>query len=379
MAAINRCLLGGFCLLIAGHTVSAAVLPEDRADVLYHHYDGGGVEVTGPSILVRKGDNKSFSVSGNYYVDSISSASIDVLSQGSAYSEERTQTSLSADYLHADTIMSVSYSNSDESDYTADTGSFSITQSMFGDLTTVTLGYVYGSDDVRRNGDAGFSGEVQRQQFQLSLSQVLTKKLILAVNFENVTEEGFLNNPYRSVRYVDAGSAIGYSFEAERYPSTRTSNALSARLRYHLPYRAALGLGYRYFTDDWDIDAHSLEVDYTHPMSDLWSFELFYRYYTQSEADFYSDLFPRENHQNFLARDKELSEFNDHSLGAGVSYKVLREGWGIIDRATINASYRRIWFQYEDFRDLTVGGAVGEEPVYDFSADVFQLYFSAWF
>ena len=32
----------------------AGVLPEDRADVLYHRYDGGGVTIHGPSVLVRK-------------------------------------------------------------------------------------------------------------------------------------------------------------------------------------------------------------------------------------------------------------------------------------------------------------------------------------
>ena len=30
------------------------VLPDDRADLLYHYYDGGGVTIDGPSLLVRK-------------------------------------------------------------------------------------------------------------------------------------------------------------------------------------------------------------------------------------------------------------------------------------------------------------------------------------
>ena len=35
-------------LISAGHA-GAKVLPEDRADVLYHGYDGGGVTIQGPS------------------------------------------------------------------------------------------------------------------------------------------------------------------------------------------------------------------------------------------------------------------------------------------------------------------------------------------
>ncbi|MCG7900178.1 MAG: hypothetical protein JAY85_17180, partial [Candidatus Thiodiazotropha weberae] len=40
--------------LLPGFSLFATVLPEDRADIMYHRYDGGGVEVDGPSILVRK-------------------------------------------------------------------------------------------------------------------------------------------------------------------------------------------------------------------------------------------------------------------------------------------------------------------------------------
>ena len=40
----------------------AGVLPEDRSDILYHLYDGGGVAIDGPSVLVRKKIGKSISV-----------------------------------------------------------------------------------------------------------------------------------------------------------------------------------------------------------------------------------------------------------------------------------------------------------------------------
>ncbi|MEW8432153.1 MAG: hypothetical protein G8D61_20695, partial [gamma proteobacterium symbiont of Ctena orbiculata] len=49
--------------------LQATVLPEDRADLMYHRYDGGGVEVDGPSILVRKSFGGNISLNANYYVD----------------------------------------------------------------------------------------------------------------------------------------------------------------------------------------------------------------------------------------------------------------------------------------------------------------------
>ncbi|MET0043277.1 MAG: hypothetical protein ABW100_07125 [Candidatus Thiodiazotropha sp. 6PLUC3] len=115
---------------IPGFGLFATVLPEDRADIMYHRYDGGGVEVDGPSILVRKSVSDSLSLNANYYVDSISSASVDVVSTASPYTEERTETSLSMDYLHNKTLMSLALTKSDESDYLSDTGSFTISHDI---------------------------------------------------------------------------------------------------------------------------------------------------------------------------------------------------------------------------------------------------------
>ena len=46
--------LAGTVLLYCSLTARAGVLPDDRADALYHSYDGGGVEITGPSLMVLK-------------------------------------------------------------------------------------------------------------------------------------------------------------------------------------------------------------------------------------------------------------------------------------------------------------------------------------
>ncbi|MCU7920576.1 MAG: DUF3570 domain-containing protein [Candidatus Thiodiazotropha sp. (ex Dulcina madagascariensis)] len=366
-------------LLLFSVGLHATVLPEDRADVMYHRYDGGGVEVDGPSILVRKSIGQSVSLNANYYVDSISSASVDVVSTASGYTEERTETSLAMDYLHDKTLMSLSFTNSDESDYQAETGSFNISHDMFGDLTTVSLGYAVGNDDISRNGDDEFAASVKRQHYRIGLSQVLTKESILGVNWETISDEGFLNNPYRSYRFLDPLSEKGFGYLPERYPRTRTSNALALRLKYYLPYRAALSGEYRYFNDTWGISANNLEFAYTHPLEKDWVFDLRYRYYTQEAADFYSDLFSRQDQQNFLARDKELSSFESHSFGVGVSYAFNPTGWGFIDRGSLNFKLDYIRFNYDDFRDLTRGGVVGQEPVYSFSAHVVKAYLSVWY
>jgi hypothetical protein len=369
------------CLLVVP-ALRAGVLPEDRADALYHSYNGGGVEITGPSYLIRKGDNKRLSGTINYYVDSISSASIDVVTQGSPYNEQRTQWSGSLDYLHANTTMSANYSNSDESDYQSDTYGFSISQSMFGDLTTVTLGYSYGDDTITSTVDSAFEENADHKNYHISMTQILTKNLLLSLNYDGITDNGYLQNPYRNVLVLNDPNdpSAGANFNTpERYPDTRTSNAVSANFLYHLPYRAALKLGYRYFNDDWGIDGHTAEVGYTHPLWGRWILDIGFRYYQQTHADFYADLFDRPDQQNFMGRDKELSEFQDYTVGFALSYDLLDKGWGYIDKATLNFSYDHIWFQYEDFSDVRGGVIPPAASEYDFTADVVQVFGSIWY
>lgn len=371
-------LVSAVVLLGASGAGVPGVLPEDRADILYHLYDGGGVEIDGPSLLVRKQVGKSVSVVGNYYVDMVSSASIDVVTTASPYSEERKQYSVGMDYLHGNTTMTLGYTSSSESDFDATTYNFAVSQDMFGDLTTLTLSYALGDDVVGRSDDETFAEDNTRQQYGIGLTQILTRNLIATLNFETITDEGFLNNPYRSVRYADSGSPLGYSFEPELYPHTRTSNAIGLRTRYYLPYRAALQAEYRFFTDTWDIDAHTAALSYIHPMGP-WTYTVKYRWHDQTGAHFFRDLFSRPEETNFRGRDKELSPLTSQTLKLAASYEFLTDGWNFIDRGTVNFSVDLLTVDYHQFRDLTSGALVGGESLYALDADVYQLYFSFWY
>ena len=367
------------CLSLYLVDITAAVLPEDRADVLYHSYDGGGVEITGPSILVRKGFGDSVSGVINHYVDNVSSASIDVITTASPYTESRQENTIAADYLHDKTIMSLALTKSVEPDFDASTVSINFSQDMFGDLTTVNMGFAIGDNSISRNGDPNFSEQSSSRNYRLSVSQIISKDMIVAVAFETITDEGYLNNPYRSVRYEDASVPRGYSYQGEVYPRTRSSNALAVRARYYLPHRAAIHGNYRIYQDSWGIDANDLELGYTQRYGSNWIFEARIRYYQQSGADFYSDLFPFQDAQNFLARDKELSSFDELGIGAGVSYEFDNTNWRTFKRGSLNFYYDYIRFDYADFRDLTQAGSVGNEPLYSFNAVVIRVFASLWF
>ena len=366
----------------------AGVLPDDRFDVLYHHYNGGGMNIQGPSILVRKKIGDHVSLAGNYYVDNItghvdtiSGASVDAVSGASTYHEERKQASLSIDVLQGKTTYSAGYITGNENDYKARTAFASISEDMFGDLTTISFGFTRGWDKVGVVGQTATS-PLERRNWQLGLSQILTRNLLLGLNFETSESEGLLNNPYRLVRYISCGTpnARGYCTQPEQYPHTRTGNAGSGKLKYYLPWHAALDGNYRYYSDTWGIVAHTMELGYTQPLFRSWTLDTHARYYRQNHADFYADLFPYRDAQNFLARDRELATFKSLTLGVGAAWEFhwARLAW--LQKGALNLHWDRMRTKYDDYREDWLNGlAPGTEPLYTLNASVVQFFFSGWF
>jgi hypothetical protein len=362
----------------------ADVLPDDRADVMWDHWQGGGEEVQGPSVLVRKKFGDSLSIAANYYIDMISSASVDVLSTASPYKETRTQESLSADYLNGKTTYSLGYIQSNELDYHSKTAYFSVSESMFGDLTTVSFGGTLGWDQVYEHIHTptvnvyDFKGDADRRNWQASVSQVLTRNLLLSMNFETGESDGYLQSPYRSARYLASDGTV--QAEAEVYPDVRTGNAAALQLKYYLPWHAALGGSYRFYKDTWGIVAHTFGLDYTQPLFTSWTLNGRARYYRQGPADFYSDLFPYEDSQNFMARDRELAEYHDITLGATATWE-FHPGWPRwIEKGTMNLSYDRMSIDYADFRNYgRTGGSPIGVPLYSYDANITQFFISVWY
>ncbi len=380
--------LAALTALLLVRATSADVLPDDRADIFYSKYSGGGMDITGESVLVRKKVTEDFAVEANYFVDKVSGASVDVLSQASVIKDERKQKSGTLQYLHDKTIYTASYINSTERDYISNTTSFSLSQDMFGDLTTVTLGFSRSRDEVGENNGTAFLpkvswlGHAESLSYDVGVSQILTKNLIAGLTLNVIADDGYLANPYRAVIYADPSNPKGWSTASQVYPDTRTSTAIQGQAKYYLPYRAAVTGIYRYYHDTWGVTGNTYELDYTHPITNLWIFEGRLRYYKQGHAAFYSNVFPFADSQNFTARDQDLASAENTTIGAKVTYAFLPDGWKIFKRGTATLDISRINFHYldfSDFRDFQTGYVPGTEPLYHFDATVLQVYLSMFF
>lgn len=362
-AVTARLITGLVLFMLFASSSQAAVLAEDRADTMMHYYSGGGITASGPAVLVRKGNNKSYSAFASYYVDNVTSASIDVQAQASKYTEERNEIGLGIDYLYNDTITSFSYNTSEESDYLSDSFNLDMSQEFFNGMTTFNMGYSTASDTVKRV-DNDFSESLDRYRFRLGLSQILSKDWIASVNYENIAEKGFLNNPYRAARIFGA-------FVPEKYPSTRTSDAFAIRSLTYFDWRGSIRFDYRYFTDTWGIQGDTFEVGVSKYIGNKDVLELSLRLYSQSKASFYSDNFTAD--MLFMARDKELSTFSDTTVKVRYTYHMFERDSGFFSKANITGSVALINYQYDDFTRFDTG------ENYSYTAVVAQILLSLWY
>jgi hypothetical protein len=362
-----REMLGGFMAGSATTQASGAALPEDKAEAIFHVYDGGGVRATGPALLVRKSLMDRVSLSAQYYVDAVSNASIDVVTTASPFKENRTVWDMSVDTVVRDTTLSLGLSRSTEPDYVAEAFSLDASHEVFGGMTSVSLGFTRARDQVgkRESGVVNWIDTAAHWQYRAGLTQILSPRWLMSANFEAISDSGYLGSPYRAALVF--GAAL-----PERNPRTRTGRAVKLRsitdTGQWLP-RSSLRAEYRYYWDTWDIKAHTVEVGGSKYLGRSFLVDASLRSYSQGKALFYSDNAQAET--LFVSRNRQLSTFRNTSFATKVSYTWpgLPAGYDV----KLTGAYELKRFRFSDFTDLRT-----QRP-YAYNAHVVQMYVSATF
>lgn len=360
VAALAGLLGGVFGSLVSAGAARAATLPEDRAEALVHVYEGGGVTASGPAVLVRKSLADKVSLTGSFYIDAVSNASIDVVTTASPYKERRNDYGLALDYAVRDSSITLAVGASNEPDYTTRSLSLDIAQETFGGMTTVNVGFTRAADEVGKTGDPGFSDQAKHWQYRVGVTQILTPTWLASVNLEGVSDTGYLGSPYRIALVY--GAAV-----PERHPRTRSSRAIKFRAIGDLGSRDAVRAEYRYFWDTWDIKAHTAELGYSRYLGDSFLADAFVRYYTQGAALFYSDNAQAET--TYVSRNRQLSDFDNVVIGGKLSFDWKKQP-GLYDLKA-NAGVELLNVKYKNFTDVRNGS------LYSMRAAVLQLYLTA--
>ncbi len=355
-------LLGGFVgSLLAAGGARAVALPDNVGEAMAHVYSGGGVTASGPALLVRKNLGDRFSITGSYYADFVSNASIDVVTTASPYRETRNAYGLGLNYVVRDSLITVAAATSREPDYIADALNVDVAQDVFGGMTTVSLGFTRGWDQVGKTGE-GFFDTADHWRYRIGATQVLTPNWLMSANFEAISDDGYLGNPYRVALVF--GAAV-----PESVPRTRSSRAFQLRAIGDLGERNVVRGAYRYFWDNWGINAHTFELGYARYFGKDWMADGFVRYHMQDGALFFSDNATSDT--AYITRNRQLSSFNDVGLGFNLAYtaKTVPGQYSVV----VTGAVEFMNFKFSEFTDVRTG------QLYSFNAYLAQLLVSVTF
>lgn len=180
-----------------------------------------------------------------------------------------------------------------------------------------------------------------RNSFSISLliSQILSKRMQIALFGDVVLQKGWLANPMQRVYFSDVdnfyiGNASSIPFytspsnkdvfqladDIERLPDNRLKFPVGMRLNYYINEFMVLRSYYRFYFDDWGIVSHTMNIELPIKINEKFTVYPSFRYYTQTAADYFA---PYEQHistENYYTSDYDLSKFNSLQYGFGIQY-----------------------------------------------------------
>ena len=236
---------------------------------------------------------------------------------GPTIGEQRNEYRLDVSRYFASASVTLGLGHSTEDDYQSNSVSVAAEFELQQAMTTLSVGASYSNDDLAPT-DAAEFGRVPdasktSRSFSLGVTRVLNRHAVLQASTSVTRWSGFLSDPYklRDVR-----------------PDRRTAGTLGLRYRQFIPAaQAALHADYRFYADDYDVRAHSLELGWHQNLGSRWQLVPRLRYHSQSDAEFFTpaDDFSRPITES-QSSDARLSAFG--ALSGGVTLGYRRESWG---------------------------------------------------
>jgi hypothetical protein len=343
---------------------SAPARAGDRLTVRGNYYREHSTRVLQPLVSFDKGlAQGKVGIGVDYALDAISSASI---AAGSAalggdvvFFESRHETagrvSLKLDLWGAGT----SYRYSTETDYQSHSASTWLSRELFARRSTVFASYTVNLNRafrIRNNlGDrvpwtsSGTSNRLVVHHSIFSWTQLLSANALVGFTSDLQFARGPQDNPYRKV----------VSGLPESHPLSRDRIAAEVFARYRFP-RTGVVLEpiYRYYRDDWQIQAHMAEMRVHARLFTHWLLRARYRFYQQNRAYFWHAPGAETAQAKFVTADPKMAAFHSHTPGISLAWEFdglarhrkldwLAGGW-------IQATYNHV-FQTSEFPNARLG------------------------
>jgi len=260
------------------------------------------------------------------------------------------------------TAVSARAAYSTEDDYRSIAGGMTLRHATPDQNTTFTIGVGYSSDEVFPQDGPVFTRTKNTLDGIAGITQVLSRNDTGQVNLYYARQSGYLTDPYKAI------------FGVDQRPESRNQLALLVRWNHYFPsLNATLRSAYRYYHDDWEVDANTVTAEWAQELPQGFTLTPSARYTTQSAAFFYYDPiydatlgvpFPpgyASNPNAFYTSDQRLSAFGGITLGVKLA-KTFAEGWSVDGKAEY----------YEQRGDWRIGGD-GSPGLEAFKAQLYQF------
>jgi hypothetical protein len=348
--------------------------------------DSDAVYVASPTLSLGAGDEVAgWSVNARYLVDAVSAASVDIVTSASGkWTEYRHVGSLGAEVPLADAKLSLSGGVSREPDYLSLGGGGTMSTEMMGKNLTPYLGLSYSRDQVGRTGEpAAFWRLMERFGVQVGATFVVGRSTIAGLSVDGIAERGYLGKPYRYIPLLAPGesSSLGPGASpaqvnglridqrpVDAVPDARDRLAVTGRLAHRWD-GATLRLDERLYRDNWGLLASTTDARF---MVDLGQHVIAWphvRVHAQNGVDFWRRSYesiaftdgslgpPR-----YRTGDRELGPMGTFTLGAGLRWRVSRDGAAPTNVfVQVDGGYTRFFDALYITRRLAVFSALGIE------------------
>jgi hypothetical protein len=167
--------------------------------------------------------------------------------------------------------------------------------------------------DAAEDGSIGYE---PRNSYSVSLSgsQVINQRLQLALLADAIYQQGLLATRYQRVYFNNLSERV------ENLPDTRLKLPVGVRLHYFLGDRFILRGYYRYYHDDWGLNAHTISLEVPVKLNPFLSLSPFYRFYKQSAADYFAPYGLHGISEQFYTSDYDLSAYNSQFFGSSIRW-----------------------------------------------------------
>jgi hypothetical protein len=205
-------------------------------------------------------------------------------------------------------------------------------------------------NQIGRLGDPVFRRSSAMAGARVSFSPWLGSRTLGQLGYELQRASGYLASPYNYVGVGGSGYAcVGAALcVPETLPNLRLQHALVLQLRRALTEALSIGLGYRFFVDDWGMTSHTLEPDLALMPWRGGLLRLRYRAYLQSATEAYRAAHAPAQRAaaapTYLASDPRWATLQTHRVSLDVEHAFHwpadRYGW----TALLSVSWNRIGF-----------------------------------